>query len=177
MIWSAAVTSREPAPLLRSSASFLCPLNSLFSRNLFTGRHVLNSSHGSWRFGSHSILGTSLCRLGIANLPIFHLSNLTDGMADWLTRSALRVQTCIAMLTLSRAGDLGFDSRDRLLQGRFLWFPFFSGECRSRHQVIAYRSLVPKPPQHRPVGLSRGAAGGKHTHTNHNFHLMNEPRC
>ena len=45
----------------------------------------------------------------------------------------------------------------RLLQGRFLWFPFFSGECRSRYQAIAYRSLIPKLPQHRPVGPSRRA--------------------
>ena len=84
------------------------------------------------------------------------LRTFADGMAEWLARSALRVQTCIAMMTLSRAGGHGFDPRGRLLQGRFLWFPFFSGECRSRYQAIAYRSLVPKLPQHRPVGLSRG---------------------
>ena len=34
-----------------------------------------------------------------------------DEMAEWLTQSALRVQTCIAMSTLSRAGGHGFDSR------------------------------------------------------------------
>ena len=29
--------------------------------------------------------------------------------------------------------------------------------CRSKHQAIAYRSLVRKLPQHRPAGTSRGA--------------------
>ena len=79
-------------------------------------------------------------------------------MAEWLTQSALRVQTCIAMSTLPRARCHGFDSRGRLLRGRFLWFPFFWGECRSRYQAIAYRSLL-KRAQHRPVGPSRRARG------------------
>ena len=56
---------------------------------------------------------------------------------------------------------LKFDFLGRLLQGRFLWFSFFSSECRSRYQAIAYRCLVPKLPHHRPVGLSRGPGRGK----------------
>ena len=50
-----------------------------------------------------------------------------------------------------------------LLQERFLWIPFSSGECRSRYQGLAYRSLIPKLPHYRPVGLSRGSRGGKCT--------------
>ena len=71
-------------------------------------------------------------------------------------RGSLRVQTYITMSTLSRAGDYGFDSWSRPLQGRFLWCLFCSGECRGRYQAIAYRLVVSKLPQHRPVGLSRG---------------------
>ena len=82
---------------------------------------------------------------------------MTDETAEWLTQSALRLQMCIAMSTLSRAEGHGFDFRSRPFQGRFLWFPSFSGECRSMYKAKACRSPVPKLPQHRPVDLSGGA--------------------
>ena len=88
---------------------------------------------------------------------------MADGMTERLTQSALRVQMCMAMMTLSRAGDHKFDSWGRLLQGGFLWFPFFSGECRSRYQAVAYQSLASKLPQHGPVGPSRGGQGKGNT--------------
>ena len=48
--------------------------------------------------------------------------DITDGMAECLRQPSLRVQTCIAMSTLSRAGGHEFDSRSRLLQGLFFTF-------------------------------------------------------
>ena len=50
------------------------------------------------------------CRLPLGSMCRLYFI-ITDGMAEWLTQFALRVQTCIAVSTLSQAGGHRFHSR------------------------------------------------------------------